>query len=351
MKKKILISYNFILHYREDFFELLNEFYDVTVLHSGQPPANTKHSYSVIHTKFMKLGPFFLQTGLLNAYYKKRFDVVILLLDLRWLNVLTFIIINTVFRLKCKVITWGAWKTNRRMLDAIRYWFMCRVDANIFYCENTKSDFLTVGLPEHRAFVANNTFKVQVDIPCYINSEKDSLLFVGSLDKRKKNILLLRGFAAVTSQISEKIKLVFIGDGPERLLLEEEANRLRITKRVRFLGRINNPDELIKYYNRAICTISYGQAGLSVLQSMGFGVPFMTLKDAISGGEISNIKNGHNGLLLDEGLDALQKNLIRVCNDEDWARHLGMKAYQHYQQHCKLEHMVNGFVAAIENKI
>ena len=80
LKKKILISYNFILHYREEFFELLNEHFDVTVLHSGQPPADNNHSYSIIHTKVMKLGPFYLQQGLFNTYYKNQFDAVIFML-------------------------------------------------------------------------------------------------------------------------------------------------------------------------------------------------------------------------------------------------------------------------------
>ena len=350
MKKKILISYNFILHYREDFFELLNEFYDVTVLHSGQPPANTEHSYSIIHTNVMKLGPFYLQQGLFNTYYKNQFDAVILLFDLRWLNVVVFLFFRRILRLKCKVITWGSWKTNKRIVDAIRYWFMCRVDANIFYCDAAKLAFLKLGLPEHKAFVANNTFKVEIDVPCYLNSEKDSLLFVGSLDERKRNSTLLSAFAASIPHIPEKIRLVFIGDGPERLFLEDKVKRLGIINRVQFLGRINNPKELVKYYNKAICTVSYGQAGLSVLQSMGFGVPFMTLKNAVSGGEITNIKNEHNGVLLDAGLDALKRQLIRICNDEDWARSLGRNAYQYYQKNCKLEHMVQGFVEAIENK-
>lgn len=350
MKKRILISYNFILHYREDFFELLNEFYDVTVLHSGKLPNDAKHSYKVIKTNTMKAGPFFLQSGLFNTYFKKKFDVVILLFDLRWPNILVFILFSFIFRLKCKVISWGAWKTNRSFLNSIRCLFMRIADANIFYCEDAKSDFIALGLPEHKAFVANNTFKVEIDVPCYLHRDKDIILFVGSLDARKRNIDLLQGFAAVVNQIPDKIRLVFIGDGSERALLEKKAERLNISSKVLFSGRMNSQDDLIEFYNRALCAVSYGQAGLSVLQSMGFGVPFLTLKGAISGGEISNIKHGHNGILLEQGLASLRRELIKISNDENYARKLGENAYDHYQKHCKLEHMVQGFVEAIENK-
>ena len=327
----------------------MNQFYDVTVLHSGSPPYDENHSYKIITTKVIKATPFFLQSGLFHAYFNKRFDVVILLFDIRWLNVIIFLLFASIFNFKCKVITWGAWKTNRLFLDSIRCWLMQKADANVFYCVNSKSDFLASGLPECKAFVANNTFKVEVDVPCYLYKHKDVILFVGSLDARKRNIDLIQGFAAVIDQIPEKIRLVFVGDGVELELLKKEVAHLKLIDRVVFSGRMNSQDELIEYYNRALCSVSYGQAGLSVLQSIGFGVPFVTLKSAISGGEISNIEDGYNGILLENGSASLHKMLIKVSNDENYARYLGMNAYAYYQKYCKLEHMVNGFVEAIES--
>jgi len=228
---------------------------------------------------------------------------------------------------------------------------MRKMDANVFYCEQARSDFLDLGLSFEKTFVANNTFKVEITVPAYKHDHKDLILFVGSLDGRKRNIELLEAFSIIIHKIPNGVSLAFVGDGPELAMLQDKADHLGLAKRVNFLGRKNSTNELKPLYNRALCSISYGQAGLSVLQSMGFGVPFVTLKDAISGGEITNIRHRHNGILLDPSPEHLCQMLIEICNNENYARSLGFNAYQHYQEHCKLEHMVKGFVEAIQSKI
>ena len=56
----------------------------------------------------------------------------------------------------------------------------------------------------------------------------------------------------------------------------------------------------LKFYNRAIMSISLNQAGLSVLNSFAHGVPFVTMNNAASGGEKFNIVNNYNGIFLNK---------------------------------------------------
>ena len=80
------------------------------------------------------------------------------------------------------------------------------------------------------------------------------------------------------------------------------ANRLGLTDKVVFKGHIDKPDQLKYIYDNAIATVSVGQAGLAVSQSIGFGVPFVTHKDAITGGEIYGVQPGKTGDLLTSNL-------------------------------------------------
>lgn len=117
---------------------------------------------------------------------------------------------------------------------------------------------------------------------------------------------------------------------------------------VEFLGKINDPEKLKEYYQHAIVSVSFGQAGLAVLQSLGYGVPFLTKLNAISGGEKSNIKNNVNSVFCEDNQRSLEQSLVKLCTDIDYSRALGKAAFDHYSEYCTIENMTQGFLDAIE---
>ena len=95
--------------------------------------------------------------------------------------------------------------------------------------------------------------------------------------------------------------------------------------------------------------MSYGQAGLSVLQSFGHGVPFITSKGAISGGEIENIIPHQTGFLCDLSQESLTDTFVSLCNYPARTEQLGYDALHYYQTYSSAQVMVAGFSEAIEN--
>jgi hypothetical protein len=81
---------------------------------------------------------------------------------------------------------------------------------------------------------------------------------------------------------------------------------------------------------------------------MGHGVPFITRRGAISGGEIENIRDGFNGVLCGPTIDSLEQAFERVSTDSELARRLGMNALTYYQRYCTIYAMAGGFISAIE---
>jgi len=84
---------------------------------------------------------------------------------------------------------------------------------------------------------------------------------------------------------------------------------------------------------------------LSVLASMGYGTPFITKKDAITGGEIFNIKNGVNGIIYSNDKD-LVDILKDISTNPSKYEMMGKRAREHYLNYRKPEQMVQAFIDA-----
>ena len=80
---------------------------------------------------------------------------------------------------------------------------------------------------------------------------------------------------------------------------------------------------------------------------MGYGVPFITKKDAITGGEIFNIENGINGVLY-ENNNELENIILDITKNRSKYIEMGKKAKIHYDSFRKPEDMANGIIGAIE---
>ena len=345
-KKRILILQNTLLHYRKAFYNLLSERYEVTILHSGKESViENEDKYREIIVKKKVFGPIILQLQVLKHVNSGEFDTVIAMCDLHWVNN----IVALYFHPKnTKFIWWGSWFTNKYWVDKLKTYLAQRADSNIFYSEAAKADFKP-HVTGSKLFVANNTFDVGKRVKAYEYADKKRILFVGSLDERKQNDVLIKSFYNIVVKINPSIQLTIIGEGAQRANLEALVNTLKLNNRVTFEGKINAPEILETYYAESIVSVSFGQAGLSVLQSLGYGVPFLTKKNAISGGEKTNIKDGLTGIFCDDNPVSLEKSLLTFCSDLTYARKLGENAYNYYSRFCTIENMAQGFSDAIEN--
>ena len=127
-------------------------------------------------------------------------------------------------------------------------------------------------------------------------------------------------------------------------------NENNLNQNVFMLGEINDPVLKKEYFAKSIVNISPNQAGLSVLESFSFGVPFVTKENAISGGEHLNIKHGYNGLLLKNEEELLEK-MNNINDNIGQIRKMGENAYNYYVNNRNFNSMVEAFVNAIEYAI
>jgi glycosyltransferase involved in cell wall biosynthesis len=145
---------------------------------------------------------------------------------------------------------------------------------------------------------------------------------VGNLIPVKGHELLLRAVAAVRDR-SPNVSCDIIGDGPERSRLEALAGELKISDRVRFLGRQCRSGVAEAMRNCAVFALPsrYEGLGCVYLEAMTAEKPVV----ACMGQGIEEIlQHGVNGLLVgSEDLSGLTEALFMLLSDEQLRRRMG----------------------------
>jgi len=342
--KKLLIIQGGIPHYRKPVYNELSRHYDVTVLHIGGKSVDVDDTYNEIIAPMKRFGPFFLQSGVMKVMRNGDYDAVIAMFDIRWVAN----IIAVFLRKKSRFLYWGHRYGKNYLTNRLRDLLMRLSDGVVLYSDAEISQMLSCGIPRSRIFVAPNTIHVSnhSDGSC---ADKDSFLFVGRAQKRKRIDLLIRAFSEIRDLIPNNTRINIIGAGKENDSLRGIAEQLGVSRHVIFHGEIVANEGLKPFFHSAYAYVSPGPVGLSVLHSFAYGVPVVTAHSGRHGPEFDDLEHGKNSLLYST-YNEFKKTLVNLCNDRSLAIRLGKNAYEHYAENRTLENMVEGFVEAIENK-
>lgn len=348
-KKKVLVIYPQLFRYRIPIFNLIAEKYDLTVLHSGKEIREDTDKINQIIVPIKKIGPFSYYTLNLHKICNK-YDVIISEGATRYLD-RNLLILNR-FR-SYKWINWGIGVSasynkkfdENKKFDFVRHFIYKMSDASIFYSDYPISKYLSAGFDKSSLFIANNTTAVSYNEN--IEYEKNSILFIGTLYRAKKIYDLLEAYKEASSELKNIVPLNIIGDGDEYNNIKQWINDNGFEKCIKLVGPLFDQEKLEAYFRRAYACISPGQAGLSVLTSMGYGTPFVTQRDAITGGEIFNIDNGKTGVLYNESKE-LKDIILDISNCPSKYLEMGKEARSYYVANRSPEQMADSIIEAIE---
>ena len=353
-KPKVLLIQEYIPHYRIAIFNLLADLVDLTVIYSeGDISSEATFKTLYIPKKVLPINIFNKKINIVfskKSYYKiaKDFDVVICIAYYNWVDM----IMMEYLPHKYKLIYWGIGVAASYGIpyDSSESYARktCRhankVDAMLFYSDYPVKKYSLLGVSSSKLFVANNT--VQVYNCSYSPSGRNTILFIGTLYKDKGVDRLILSYLAAYKKNSLLPNLIIIGDGEERVYLENIVSSSNLSHKVTFAGKITDERILSEYFSKALICVSPNQAGLSVLKSMGYGVPYVTHKNAITGGEIFNIHDGIDGVLLND-FDELEEIINQCAENSVKFLKMGREAYNFYCSYRQPQVMVSGFIDAI----
>ena len=216
----------------------------------------------------------------------------------------------------------------RIRLSAIRAW----ADIVVVLTDVMRTEALSVGVPESHIRMFNNG----IDAASYIfDMSKDDakhalnldgksvVLFIGRLDPVKSLSTILDALALSRDRLPA-LHLVIVGDGPERIHIEEKIKTIQLESKVDLMG--NQKD--VKPYLAA--------ADMFVLPSKTEGISNALLEAMSSqiaclatpvGGNLEVLVDGINGLLVPVGdVNAWANKLLEVGMDHELRERLGRSA-------------------------
>ena len=174
------------------------------------------------------------------------------------------------------------------------------------YSENGKNTLIREGINAHSICVVNNSLNSSdygfltgvVNKTAY--TEPLNLIFCGRITKSKKLDLLIKALSKINQQKLTEFYCEIVGAGDaESLVADVKQNRLE--NKIIFTGELYD-SELSQHLLRSDLMVYPGGIGLSIVQSLSYGIPVITTdKEELHGPEIELLDPGKNGDLYKDG--------------------------------------------------
>ena len=171
------------------------------------------------------------------------------------------------------------------------------------------------------------------------------ILFVGSLIETKGITVLVKAFARLLqSQQSNNIKLLVVGDGPERANAEALASEHGIEPRVVFTGAVY--DGVSAYFQLADLLVLPGTGGLAISEGMAHGLPVICSTG--DGVEVDLIDEDQNGYYVEPNdVDALVHRLTLALENPAKLEKMGQHSLQIIRERANIDRYLNEMLSAI----
>jgi glycosyltransferase involved in cell wall biosynthesis len=171
------------------------------------------------------------------------------------------------------------------------------------------------------------------------------ILMVGSLTDIKCTDTTIQALAHLGNESLNKhnIFLVLAGDGAKRPEFEEEARKLHVSERVRFLGNV--PREDVKYLYRAadfyVMASKFEGTPISMLEAMANGLPII---GSDAPGINALVKHGESALLFPiKDSKRLSELISSVLDDEGLRNELSQNSLVTVRSNFSYDKMVNKY--------
>jgi glycosyltransferase involved in cell wall biosynthesis len=165
-----------------------------------------------------------------------------------------------------------------------------------------------------------------------IAKTKPTILYIGRIDPEKSLDVLIEAFALVLKKIPNA-QLVMVGDGASRNDLEKLAEKLDISKSIRFLGRIIGSDlpKLYRVGKVFAITSKTETQSIVIMEAMATGLPVVAVRAGAIPELVWNNKNGY--LCTPDNPTEMARNLTKILKNSLLQRKLSKTSLENIKKH------------------
>jgi 2-polyprenyl-3-methyl-5-hydroxy-6-metoxy-1,4-benzoquinol methylase len=195
---------------------------------------------------------------------------------------------------------------------------------NLLSFLSNKTKYACIPTPiETKAYTMKKSTNVEAG---RLENEHVTLGFIGRLAPQKNLGTLLKAFATAETTLQRRLKLVIVGDGPEKSFLMHEAERLGLSGEIVFAGTVtsNRKAELLNGFDIFVLPSLYEGSPIALLEAMASG-------KAIISSDIPSVRaiarHNEEAILVNPyDVDELKQAILLLCNDPNLRMRLGRKA-------------------------
>jgi N-acetyl-alpha-D-glucosaminyl L-malate synthase BshA len=158
--------------------------------------------------------------------------------------------------------------------------------------------------------------------------EEKILVHISNFRKVKR----VEDVVKIFNKVREKIpsKLLMIGDGPERVKAERMCRKLRISDKVKFMGKLKSVEEFLSVSDLFLLPSETESFGLVALEAMASKVAVISTN---SGGLPEVNIEGLTGYLSEVGnMKQMSENAIQLLSDDNKLEQFKENAFNHSQK-------------------
>lgn len=245
----------------------------------------------------------------------------------------------------------GSMKDKLQMLFYRPFFRTC--DRLVYVCENQKKYWLSKSLRAKHDVVIHNGIDIEHFSDRYSSDEKNLLrqnygfcaddYVVGLcafMRPEKAHGDLIKAVANLRSA-GQKVKGLFIGDGPDRLKIQEKINTLGLAQHIKITGLLTDIRPAIAACDvMTIVSHHVETFSIAALEAMALGKPMIMSE---IGGAAEQIVHGENGYLYERSDIGALANALRRLMDPKKRELMGNRARSMVAQQFSLVGMIDNY--------